>query len=249
MILIDLGKIPDLKIVERIRIQALLAELAASNQAYIEPKTSPRYGQLLGAGKIVGGVYQVLDERLAVYTAAWDIRRKPVPGVSSEEDRLENLFRLEKNIVFQILDDLNIRLTPKQREELLPSPTRNFQAFLAYCMGLEEEDAGYFDKAALFYQEALRYDPHFHTATGGLARSESIVLSGGSKEAALESLRREQSASGTPEQVSLKNNRLKNMSANIGATFIAGEDSRTPAEEAVRAGIDIDPLPLPPPPP
>ncbi|HKL87898.1 MAG TPA: CsgG/HfaB family protein, partial [Salinibacter sp.] len=53
----DLANVGRLKVVERVRLQAILDELKLSRSKYIDQSTAPRVGRLLGAGRIVGGSY------------------------------------------------------------------------------------------------------------------------------------------------------------------------------------------------
>ncbi|MGH9426462.1 MAG: CsgG/HfaB family protein, partial [Terriglobia bacterium] len=74
MILIDLGQVNALRLVERIRIDALLAELRFGQTQKVDPATAPRLGRLLSAGRIVGGTYSVSgDETMRLDVTSWDV--------------------------------------------------------------------------------------------------------------------------------------------------------------------------------
>jgi hypothetical protein len=80
------------------------------------------------------------------------------------DDRLEQLFNLEKKIVFNLFDALDVRLTAQERVLVEQRPTHSLAAFLAYSAGLMAEDNGNLDEAARFFGEAARIDPGFAAA-------------------------------------------------------------------------------------
>jgi hypothetical protein len=75
---------------------------------------------------------------------------------------------MEKDIVFGVLNDMQVTPTTAERDAIEQRPTRSLAAFLAYSRGLEQEDAGLFDGAAQSFDDATRLDPNF-----GAARQKS----------------------------------------------------------------------------
>ena len=160
----DLAKIDRVKVLERARLQVLLDELALAQTPYVDQASAPRAGRLLGAGRLVEGSYNVSGDRqftsdvglLDVATSAWS-------GFAQAE-ALNNLFRMQKELVFQLAASLQITLTPVEQEAIAQLPTQNTQAFFAYCLGLEDEDNHRLRPAARHYRDALKQDPNFEEA-------------------------------------------------------------------------------------
>ena len=244
MILIDLGNVEGVRLVERIRVQALLDELAFAKSRYADPESSPRYGRILGAGKMVSGVYNVWDgSQLEVDASSWDVIKYELPLISSKEDLLENLFALEKELVMDILQKLGIEPTSEESDSIMVHPTRNLEAFLMYSLGLEREDAGDFKQALDFYQKALKADPNFQLANTKSQRASALRLIGGSKEKAKRVALKE--GEETDEKAELVGERLGKLSGSIGGSG----DGRSPVDDAVNSGLFDETLPEPPPPP
>ncbi len=244
MILIDLGNVDGVRLVERIRIQALLDELAFAKSRYVDPETSPRYGRILGAGKMVSGVYNVWeDSELEVDASSWDVIQHELPFISSKDDLLENLFALEKELVMDILQKLGLEPTAEEQDSIMTYPTRNLQAFLLYSLGLEREDAGDFRQAIDFYEKALKADPNFRLAAAKNQRAASLRLIGGSKEKAKRVALKE--GEETDEKAELVGERLGKLSNSVGV----GGERRSPVDDAVNSGLFDETLPEPPPPP
>jgi len=59
MLITDLGKVGQLKLLERIRLQTLLDEMALAKSDFFDQSTAPRFGKLLSAGRIIAGTYNV----------------------------------------------------------------------------------------------------------------------------------------------------------------------------------------------
>jgi tetratricopeptide (TPR) repeat protein len=251
MILIDLGKIEDLRMVERIRIQAIMDELELAKQPYVDPNSSPRHGKLLGAGKIVGGDFRIMpDDQLFLNLSFWNVIKDEIPSVSSKDDLLSNFFKVEKEMVFELFRIMGIQLTLAQREKIELIPTSNLEAYLAYCQGLEAEDQGRFNEALQYYQNAQEIDPDFQESGVKLKQMEGMSNAAGSPEETLISAAKiDPIVSTVSTSASLLSDRLKSMGDNIGTNFVPGEDDRKPVEEAVRSSLTPGFLPEPPRPP
>ncbi|MCG8605774.1 CsgG/HfaB family protein [bacterium] len=251
MMIVDLGQVRELKLLERIRLQTLLDELQLAQSDVVDRQTAPRVGRLLGAGRILAGSFNVLQrDQLQIDMVSWDMVQQDFPDAVSRTGALSNLFRLEKQLVFRVITQMGIQLTEEERQNIQRVPTRNLQAFFAYCRGLQEEDAGRFDAAANFFQNAVQLDPEFQAAASSAEANENLSQAGGTSDEILSELAvvEGQTAPRTSQQ-DLINSRLGNLSNSIGSNFIPGQDTRKATEEAVEAGADLGELAEPPPPP
>jgi tetratricopeptide (TPR) repeat protein len=253
MVIIDLGQVGALKLVERIRIEALLAELRFGQTQKVDPATAPRLGKLLSAGRIVGGTFSVSsDEKLRLDVSSWDILKKKFREATAQSDKLENLFKVEKDLVFGVIKDMGIKISRAEQEKIQRVPTKNLQAFLLYCIGLQKEDARDFEAARVYYNQALSLDPSFNLAKAKADAADALTAAGMSRDMALASAYRFDPPvlpERGPTREFLVARRLQNLSTSIGSPFYPGVDSRKSAEEAARAGAAIGNLPPPPPPP
>jgi tetratricopeptide (TPR) repeat protein len=249
MLLIDLGRVAALKLVERIRLQTLLDEMALAQSERFDRNTAPRFGKLLGAGRLIAGSYNVLaNNQLQVEVLSWDTVQRSFPDAAAQSEALENLFKLEKDVVFAVIANMGIELTPAEREKIQFVPTKNLQAFMAYCQGLEKEDAGQFGAAAAFYSQAKQLDPSFELAGLRAEAAQSLSAAGGSpQEAAMAAQKSDPAiAPDSPTRAEdLLENRLRNSADGVGANFVPGQDSRKPAAEASIAS-DLKTPPAPP---
>ncbi|MBK8164353.1 MAG: hypothetical protein IPK64_00160 [bacterium] len=162
---LDLGKIASLRVVERLQIEQLIRELALANSDLADPDTRLRTGRLLGSRRVVTGSLQAPGNgRLEAYSALADVvaaESRDLDGVTGDES---GFFRLEKDLVFDIIDDLGITITAAERDAIQKVPTESFTAVLAYSRGLLFHEQGRYAEAAAEFQKAHQADGGFQEA-------------------------------------------------------------------------------------
>lgn len=170
MVASDLAQVPGLKVLERQRIDALLAELKLSESGLADPAAALRSGRLLGAGSIVvGSVYngappdQVYtgEGKYTIGVNVTDVARGSLLGVHEAYGFQNNFLALEKQIVHGILDVLGVKDRPAAVDRV---HTRNWDAYARFTAGLGLLDAGRFEEARKEFEMALRFDPNFALA-------------------------------------------------------------------------------------
>jgi tetratricopeptide (TPR) repeat protein len=172
LVVTDLSKVGQLRLVERDRMQALLDELQLAADTRVDPATGARSGRLVRAGQVVQG--QFADVPTANFRVDASVVRTTdaqVAATGSDADALRALFDIEKRVVFQLLDRMGIVLTPAERTAVSERPTQDLQAFLLYSRGLESQDRGDFSAAAQSFQAAAQRDPSFAAAAQQAATS------------------------------------------------------------------------------
>jgi TolB-like protein len=203
----DLANVDRLKVVERVRLQALLDELKLAQSEYVDQSTAPRVGRLLGAGRLVGGSYLVSGEELRLQVTLADVATgERIPQLENQRAGLDELFDLQTRVTFSIVDQLDVELTPQERAAIEEVPTQSIQAFLAYSRGLMEEDRGNYGAAAEYYQQAAQIDPNFQKAKENQKKAKSVQAGGGSQSKALASASGDQSGQQSGQQSSSINN-------------------------------------------
>ena len=185
----DLANVGRLKVVERVRLQAILDELKLSRSEYVDQSTAPRVGKLLGAGRVVGGSYLVTEgEELRLQVTLANVATgERIPQLDRQRSGLDDMFELQKEVTFSIVDQLGVELTPQEKAAIQEVPTQNIQAFLAYSRGLMAEDRGNYAAASRYYQQAQQIDPNFEQAAQRSQEAQSVEQGGGSQEQALSS--------------------------------------------------------------
>jgi tetratricopeptide (TPR) repeat protein len=160
----DLVLLQRFRLVERMRLDALLDEIQLGQTAVVDPATAVRAGRLLRAGSVVHGVTLVPpDEGVRIDVSVLDPGSQVV-GTESVSGKLKDLLRLEKNLVIGIAGRLGHQLSAAERRAILENGTQSLAAFLAFSRGLLDQEAGNYPAAAAQFARAVRADPAFRQA-------------------------------------------------------------------------------------
>lgn len=226
----DLSKINQLQLVERMKIQEILAELKLSQQAVMDKQTAPRLGKLLGAAQIIQGAFLDLAEKQVRLDASIaTLANRETQLTEAISGTLSNIMRLEKDLVFKILTTMKISLTERERTEIMMIPTENILAFMAFCRGVDFEDRGAWQQALNEYYLAAKYDPDFTLAK---QKSQECELNLSESENTDEIIQLYETLY---QQAILlgdaRSSRLRMASSMLDGGFIPGQDERKAVEE------------------
>jgi TolB-like protein len=106
MIIHDLSQISGLQVVERVRLNDVMGELALQKTADVDPDTAARMGKLLGAERVVVGYYFELMGRFTVLARVVEVESGKVLGASEAAGKVEEFAELEGRIVEELLPHL-----------------------------------------------------------------------------------------------------------------------------------------------
>jgi len=242
MIMTDLSQIKSLQVVERLRVQALMDEMALGQAGLTGDDHTAAYGRMIGAGKVVFGDFTTGEKnRMQMDVFYGDVINNRYSNPITLKDAVKNFFLLEKDLVFKVIGEMGVPVSPSEKEQIQSFPTQNLQAFIAYCNGLEMEDQGQFAQAVEFYNQAARLDPQFqraaekNTVTQILARSQDrrALRFGGVMTA-----RERQDFREMPPDINtqmLEARRMQTVHQDLGSMIRTGVDSRKSPEESAVA--------------
>lgn len=174
MLITDLYSIKGLQVVERIKLQALVEEMGFGASGLVEPGSAPRVGRLLGTRWLIGG--EILKSSIKIQSKILDVNEQKVIGEPIVSGEIADLFRLEKELLFEIIKFLKIDLTPQERKEIERYCSTNIRALQFLFRGIEASDRGNYEKAAQFYEQALKEDPKICVARTALQELINLKL-------------------------------------------------------------------------
>lgn len=164
MLITDLAKSGQVKVIERVQMDVLLNEIKLGQTGTVDMKSAPRAGKLLGAENLVVGTLSTLIHDLLVNSSvAASVEGRELFSFP-KKDRLENFFILEKEIVREILVKKRIILGPEVSEDVFSYHTQNFDALLFFGEGLDAQDQGDWAVSKSLFLKALELDPKFELA-------------------------------------------------------------------------------------
>ncbi len=178
MLITDLSTIKELEVVERVRFQALAEEMNLGASGLVESGTEPRVGKLLGARWIVGGDLTGSETALKADARVLDVPKDAIVGQPSASGDVTDLFNIEKTLLFGLLKELKIEVTPEQEKTLRKPCSTKKSALFSLFRAVDESDRGNYAKADENYQKALKEDPGICIATEGIAELKALGLVG-----------------------------------------------------------------------
>jgi TolB-like protein len=180
MVMTDLSLVPSLKVVERIRLQAVVDELKLAQSGLVEEASAAKAGRLLGAGNIATGSFLDLQqEEIHLDTRITQTETGKSLMAHKTEGKLDLFYQVQKNMVFKILCGLGRcpeSLDPSVVQALEKVHTTSLEAFLLYSKGLDLLDQGRYREAAQAFYLALEKDPNFTLAQRALVETPHVNL-------------------------------------------------------------------------
>ena len=165
MVITDLSKIKSLKIVERVRMQALLQEMMLGQTGIVDQNTAPRVGKLLGAENLIVG--NLTLGSIQAITSLTSAGTGIVKGTASSAVDQEKFYELPIVIVQDVAKILGISLTPEEKKAIGVPHTTVYNAFIYFGEALDAMDAGNWKKAKDLFNMAVKEDPRFGMAVNG----------------------------------------------------------------------------------
>jgi TolB-like protein len=180
MIITDLSHVPSLKVVERLKIAAVVSEIQLGGSGLVDPDTVVRSGKLLGAGQMVIGSFSSLEgDRLQIDGGLLKTETGEVLTFPSAVENLSDFYLLEKVLVKKILCELGQcpeTLDRSTQEKLEKTHTKSLNAFLSYSHGVQALDAGQYREAGKFFFDAILQDPEFDLARDALIETPLFAI-------------------------------------------------------------------------
>ena len=165
MVITDLSKIKSVKVVERLRLQALLQEMRLGLTGIVDARTAPRVGRLLGAENMVVGnltLGSIQATTSFVSTSTGKIRGSSTVRV---DDKM--FYDLPIRIVRDFVKIKGIKLTPEENKAIGIPHTKNYKAFICYGQALDALDEGKWQDAKDLFGKSIKEDPWFDLAADG----------------------------------------------------------------------------------
>jgi TolB-like protein len=173
LLMTDLARSASVRVVDRLRLDAILRELQLVSSGRVDPATAPRVGRLLQARRLVlGSLTQQPNGQIGIDAQVADVATSEIRSAVSARASLDDILAAEKELAFKIFAELGVTLTPAERVLVEQRATQNLAALLAYSRGVRFEVEGQYDAAAAEYQNALRLDPSFSLAGARLGSSQ-----------------------------------------------------------------------------
>ena len=241
LVVTDLAKSRQIRVLERERMQAMVNEMRLSDSGRADPQTALRSGRMLRASRVVQGTLTERGSDLLVSAAVVDVASAGVAASTNNSDALNRLFDLEKQVVLSIFTNLGIQLSDQERAAIAQRPTQNLQAFLAYSRGLEAEDRGDYSGARDAFGEAAGLDPAFRAATQGAGAASDLSIAAQQTTAQVEAVvvQNQGAEGGGGVSDEAKREALQGASNNVNPTPTSQQNAGQPQAPARQPGAEV----------
>jgi hypothetical protein len=162
MIITDLSQVDSLQVLERMRVQYLLTEMEMGQTGIVEKKSAPKTGRLLGAENLIVGTFNTGS--LWVNTSVASTTESQLKGSVAVHSEINEFYILQKELVYKILQVLNVKLTQKEKAEFSKYHTKSLNAVVYFGQGLEAIDMNEWKEAKEYFKSAVKEDPSFGLA-------------------------------------------------------------------------------------
>lgn len=185
MVVTDLAGGPNVKVVERARLDELIAEMKLQRSPFFDPRTARKVGRGLGATHVVTGAITSVAPKIRLDVRLIELRSGEVQLAKKVVGKPERFFQLEAELIRSLAASLGAKV------EVATGP-RDLKSAMAYSEAVESADRGDYRKAAAKMGEILQMDPEFLLAREQYARYAKRLRSAkGAREAALTRIRGE----------------------------------------------------------
>jgi TolB-like protein len=178
LLMTDLARSSQIRLVDRLQLDAIMRELDLAQSGKVDTTTAPRVGRLVGARRMVlGSLASGGDGALVIDARIADVATSELRDAVSATAPLDRIFDAEKELAFRLLRELGVQLTPAERAAVEQRPTANISAFLAYSRGVRFEALGDYGAATQEFRRALTIDPSFQMAgarLGGTSTASAV---------------------------------------------------------------------------
>src|SRR6516165_12603468 len=167
-ILTELASVRDLKVISR----------TSTAKYQSKPDNLKTVAQELGVSTVLEGAVQKAGDKVRVNVQLIDARADTHLWAKSYDRDLKDVLAVESEVSQEIADALQAKLSPSESLALASAGTRDPEAYDLFLRGeyefnqAESSLAGdAYDRADVFYRQALSRDPNFAQAAAALARS------------------------------------------------------------------------------
>ena len=157
----DFGKVSALTVVERDKIDYVIQEQELAASGMVDQATAIKAGKILNAHLMVFGSFTQIDQRQTrVVVRAVSVETSEIIASVSAEGK-PDYFKLEKELVEKLCNELNIKLSGDDKKAIDMGGTESLDATQAYAMGLEYEDKYDYENAYAYFKQAYEMDEGF----------------------------------------------------------------------------------------
>lgn len=163
MMISDLSVIERIQLVERDRLEELLAELDFQQSGYVDPESAQTVGMIVGAEFVVAGAFLTADPEMRLDTRIAKVETSEIVTTAEVTGEQESLFELQQRLADELIAGFEIVLTEEERARLEQQQEANriddLETMVRFSEALCLLDYGAYVEAAESLQEVQERAP------------------------------------------------------------------------------------------
>jgi len=171
---VDLKKIGSLSVVSREKVLIALGSLPGKD---ITERQIINIGQVLRVKWIVWGGFQKMGSAIRITAHFTEVSTGDMIGSAKVDGTMEDIFKLQDNIVTNLMDSLELELSDSERKKIETPETSELTAYEYYAKGrqlllqMNKEQIG---QAVDYLKKAIEIDPEYALAYSSLGSIHTL---------------------------------------------------------------------------
>lgn len=167
MLITDLNKSGStLKLVERMKIDALLKEIVLGQTGSVDTATAVKVGKILGAQTIAFGSFMVLGRDVRIDVRIIKVETSELIISEAIMGKSDSFMELESKLAGKIAISLRVAFQPPKA-----APKSDIQAALYFSKGLAALDQGDEESANNLFVKSIKLDPAYRSQVESLGQN------------------------------------------------------------------------------
>lgn len=125
MLITDLSVVPEIKLVERERLQSVITEQQLQQLSLFDSATAVRTGKLLGAEYLLTGAFSAVDPQMRIDTRVIRVETGEVVRAAKVQGKADDFFALQQKLSRELVDALPVAVSPETMEAMRKQQERN----------------------------------------------------------------------------------------------------------------------------
>lgn len=180
MMISDLSSIERLQLIERERLEEVMAELDLQQSGYVDEESAQSLGMIVGAQYLVLGSFVTVEPEIRMDTRVTRVETTEIVTTGEVTGQKDALFDLQQSLADQIIDGLEIALTEEEQRLLAERQQEDriddLDTLVGYSQALCYLDNGSYGEALDRLQDVQRAAPGSRLVanTLSLAREHAV---------------------------------------------------------------------------
>lgn len=170
MLITDLAQAQSVRVVEREKMEAVLAELKLQRTSSFDPATAQQLGKMLGAEYLLVGSYFELLGTFRIDARLIRVDRMEVVLTQGLNGKKDEFMTMENTLAMKMVDALDVPVTPDERNQIITAEGGTFADAMDYSRAVQAADKGDKEKARVTLASLSERLPLFKPAQLLLAR-------------------------------------------------------------------------------